>query len=258
MLRLPTTQTSGRTVTDQANDVIPDSSDLAESTDQLPAWLYLWMPILVMAVVWSVARIDVEFYQTYIGTEAGLLEFTHILLPIFSIIVCVLILRMPEARADRRIFAWIAVALVGSFYLAGEEASWGQHLGGWLTPEYWQTLNDQGETNLHNTSSWLDQKPRTILEIGIIVGGIIIPLLALWKPEIRSGPFAIFLPPLICLPVAVLAEFSRVWERLFKYGVTDFEVFYRASELQEFYFALFIFMYLLVFRKRIVALATKA
>src|SRR3546814_4167282 len=54
--------------------------------------------------------------------------------------------------------------------MAGEEASWGQHYAGWLTPDNWQALNDQGETNLHNTSSWLDQKPRTLLEIGVIVG----------------------------------------------------------------------------------------
>src|SRR3546814_9825984 len=73
------------------------------------------------------------------------------------------------------------------------EASWGQHYAGWLTPENWQALNDQGETNLHNTSSWLDQKPRTLLEIGVIVGGILIPMLALRRPALREGRFAIFL-----------------------------------------------------------------
>src|SRR3546814_4054045 len=90
--------------------------------------------------------------------------------------------------------------------MAGEEASWGQHYAGWLTPENWQALNDQGETNLHNTSSWLDQKPRTLLEIGVIVGGILIPLLALRRPALREGRFALFLPPLACLPVAVRSE----------------------------------------------------
>jgi hypothetical protein len=241
-------------VSDQTNRMtseIPTGGP--NGTDHLPSWFYLWMPILVMILVWGIGKFDYDFYQSYIGTEKGLLEFTHVLMPLISAIVCVLILRMPEARNDRLIFGWIVIALVGNVYLAGEEASWGQHFVGWLTPEYWQALNDQGETNLHNTSSWMDQKPRTLLEIGIIVGGIIIPIAALFKPEIRSGRYAIFLPPLACLPIAVLAEFSRIWERMFKVGITDFEVFVRASEVQEFYFALFIFAYLLVFRRRLAA-----
>src|SRR3546814_19755347 len=92
--------------------------------------------------------------------------------------------------------------------MAGEEASWGRHYAGWLTPEGWQAINDQGETNLHDTSSWLDQKPRTLLEIGVIVGGIIVPLLALRRTAIREGRFALLLPPPVCLSVAVLAASS--------------------------------------------------
>lgn len=222
-------------------------------TDHLPSWFWLWMPILVIIAVWAFGRFNYDFYQAYIGTETGLLEISHVVLPVLSAILCVAILRIPEARNDRLIFSWILIALICNIYLAGEEASWGQHFAGWLTPEYWQALNDQGETNLHNISSWMDQKPRTLLEIGVIVGGIIIPIAALFKPEIRSGRFAIFLPPLVCLPIAVLAEFSRIWERMFKAGITDFKVFVRASEVQEFYFVLFIFAYLLVFRKRLVA-----
>jgi hypothetical protein len=221
--------------------------------DHLPAWFTLWMPLLVMILVWGIGRFYTEFYHAYVGTETGVLEISHIIIPLLSAIVCVVILRMPEAREDRLVFGWILIALICSIFQAGEEASWGQHFVGWLTPDYWQTLNDQGETNLHNTSPWMDQKPRTLLEIGIIVGGILIPVAALFRPEIRSGRFAIFLPPLACLPIAVLAEFSRIWERLFKAGITDFKVFMRASELQEFYFALFIFTYLLVFRRRLMA-----
>ncbi|HSM41434.1 MAG TPA: hypothetical protein VK862_11845 [Afifellaceae bacterium] len=221
--------------------------------DHVPSWLSLWMPIAVMIIVWAIGKIDLDFYQTYIGTESGVLEFSHIVLPLLSAYVCIRILSMPAAREDRLVFAWVVLALVGSIYMAGEEASWGQHIGGWLTPDFWQGINDQGETNLHNTSSWLDQKPRTLLEIGIIVGVIIIPLLALKYPQIRSGRFAVFLPPMACLPIGVLAEFSRVWERLYKHDIIHFEVFVRASELQEFYFSLFIFVYLLVFQQRIAA-----
>ena len=89
------------------------------------------------------------------------------------------------------------------------------------------------------------------MELGVIVGGILIPLLALWRPGIRQGALAIILPPLLGLPTALLAEISRLGERLAGLigGATHF--FPRASEVQELYFYLFILLYLLVLRRRI-------
>lgn len=224
-----------------------------QHADRLALWLALWLPVgtaVALLLAWHLAP---GFYAAYMVGETGILEGSHVVIPLISMGWCVALLALPEVRADRLVFAWIAIALLGSLYMAGEEASWGQHYAGWLTPENWQAINDQGETNLHNTSSWLDQKPRTLLEIGVIVGGIIIPLLALWRPSIRAGRFALFLPPLACLPCAVLAEFSRNWERLQARGLWDVTLFHRASEVQELYFSLFILFYLMVFRQRVLA-----
>lgn len=224
-----------------------------QHADRLPAWLCLWLPLataISLLLVWNLAP---HVYSAYLVGEIGILEGTHVIIPLISAGWCVAILALPEVRADKLAFVWIVLGLLGSLYMAGEEASWGQHYAGWLTPESWQAINDQGETNLHNTSSWLDQKPRTLLEIGVLVGGIVIPLLALWRPAIRSGRFALFLPPLACLPVAVIAEVGKIWERLQALGLWDVVLFYRASEVQELYFSLFILFYLMVFRRRVLA-----
>jgi len=224
-----------------------------QHADRLPDWLYLWLP-LAIAVALSLAwHFSPRIYSAYLVGEIGLLEASHVLIPLISVAYCLRILVLQEVRADRLVFIWIALGLLGSLYMAGEEASWGQHYAGWLTPESWQAINDQGETNLHNTSSWLDQKPRTLLEIGVIVGGILIPLLALRWPAIREGRYSLFLPPLACLPVAVIAELGKIWERLQSHGLWDFVIFYRASEVQELYFSLFILFYLMVFRHRVLA-----
>lgn len=224
-----------------------------QHAESLPAWLYLWLPI-ASAVALSLAwHLTPQFYSAYLVGEIGILEGTHVIIPVVSSAYCLSILALQEVRRDPLIVGWILLALLGSVYMAGEEASWGQHYTGWLTPESWQAINDQGETNLHNTSSWLDQKPRTLLEIGVIVGGIAIPLLALRRPQIRSGRFALFLPPLACLPVAVIAEVGKIWERLQSLGLWDVIIFYRASEVQELYFSLFILFYLMVFRHRVLA-----
>ena len=219
--------------------------------ESLPPWLYLWLPLAAAAVLMVIGHVDLQFYEVYIGSEVGALETAQVVIPLISAVFCLRILSLPGARRDGLILTWIVLALLGSIYLAGEEASWGQHYVGWATPEGWQALNDQGETNLHNTSSWLDQKPRTLLELGVIVGGIVIPLLALFRPGLRQGRFAVFLPPLVCLPVALLAEISKGWERLQSAGLWDITLFQRASEIQELYFALFILFYLIVFRKRL-------
>jgi len=250
---------SGTTRTPQAPHASQASAAERQTTlslqhaEELPSWLYLWMPLAIAAVLSLVWHLNPGFYRAYLVGEIGILEATHVLVPLMSIVACLRILALPEVRADRLVFSWILLGMLGSLYMAGEEASWGQHYAGWLTPESWQAINDQAETNLHNTSSWLDQKPRTLLEIGVIVGGIVIPLLALWRPAIREGRFALFLPPLACLPSALIAELGKIWERLQSLGLWDITLFYRASEVQELYFSLFILFYLMVFRQRVLA-----
>ncbi|WP_193370163.1 hypothetical protein [Pelagibius marinus] len=224
-----------------------------QAAERLPVLLYLWLPLVIAGVLSFTWHLNPDFYRSYVVGEIGLLEATHVIVPIISVIVALRILLLAEVRRDRLVFVWILLGLLGSVYMAGEEASWGQHYAGWLTPESWQAINDQGETNLHNTSSWLDQKPRTLLEIGVIVGGIIIPLLALRRPAIRAGRFAVFLPPLVCLPVALIGETAKFSERLQSKGLWDPVIFYQASEVQELYLSLFILFYLIVFRNRLLA-----
>lgn len=239
--------------TSQASAAEAQTTLRLQTAEQLPVLLYLWMPLAAAAVLALTWHLNPDFYRAYLVGEIGILEATHVVIPLISIVVCLRILALPEVRADRLVFIWILLGMLGSVYMAGEEASWGQHYAGWLTPENWQAINDQGETNLHNISSWLDQKPRTLLEIGVIVGGILIPLIALRRPSIREGRLALFLPPLVCLPVAVIGEVAKIWERLQSQGLWDATLFYRASEVQELYISLFILLYLMVFRNRVLA-----
>lgn len=143
---------------------------------------------------------------------------------------------------------WGGLALLGSIYVCGEELSWGQHFFEWTTPEFWNQINDQGETNLHNTSSWLDQKPRVALEIGVIVCGIIIPLVQKFFP--RALP-QIFLPIVGGKEVIVSAAFFlfvKVTDKV--YGLFGEHLFWRASEVEELYIFLFVCIYLAILCRR--------
>ena len=79
-------------------------------------------------------------------------------------------------KADISAQAGSGLGHFGSLYFALEELSYGQHMFRWETGKTWSELNDQQETNLHNVLPLFDQLPRTLLTLGVLIGGIIMPL----------------------------------------------------------------------------------
>lgn len=223
------------------------------SAEGFSAWWWLGLPLATGLLLLASARLWPKFNDAWIEGEQGLLELSHVVIPLAALVIALRILAMGRLRGRPWLTAWVALAALACFYIAGEEASWGQQFLQWKTPDGWREINDQQETNLHNVSSWFDQKPRSLLELGVIVGGIILPIAALLRPGLRRGRFAIILPPFLCLPSAVLAELARLPERLADHLEIQDQLFTRASEVQEFYFYLFVLFYLIVLRQRLTA-----
>lgn len=213
----------------------------------LPRWLWLWFPPLLLIVIFPVRIIAPEAYRTWIDGELGLIELTTPILAVIGAVVGIRLLSRAVRNGSRPLRIWIVLITLACIYFAGEEISWGQHLFKWETPEAIGRINDQRETNLHNVSSWFDQKPRLALEIWVLVGGIIVPVLE-WRRGTRLAPEQFrywFWPTLDCAPTAVLAIVVRLPERmkdLFQIEALPFEL--RYSEPQEYYFALFLMLYL--------------
>ena len=153
-----------------------------------------------------------------------------------------------------KLLVWGALLTLACIYFAGEELSWGQHLFGWSTPESVARLNDQQETNLHNMSSWLDQKPRLLLELWVLIGGIVMVLLGSRSSQRLSVDVVSswFWPTRDCLPTAILAIGIRLPERIKDLaGLESLPLEIRYSEPQEYYFALFLLLYLAALRERL-------
>lgn len=221
----------------------------------LSAWWWLALPVAVLAGLSVLGLSAPDVYRTYVDGEQGLLEMSQAALMLASTVLAARMLAWPAVRRRWPLFGWLALATIGAGYVTGEELSWGQHLLNWSTPEYWAAVNDQNETNLHNVSSWLDQKPRALLELGVIAGGIVLPLAALRYPSIRSARAGIVVPPLLCLPSAAIAEAVRLVERVADWtGTKEMAVLIRPAEHQELYFYLFILFYLVVLSWRLRAL----
>ncbi len=142
---------------------------------------------------------------------------------------------------------WFGIAALASLYVTGEELSWGQWIFHWQTPAEWEALNDQGETNLHNTSSWLDQKPMILLQIGVLVGGIIIPLLKRFKPSALPARFAPIYGDYHLLPTSLIALAIKLFDTAQDH--LGFNFFWRISEVQELYMFYFVALYLFLMMK---------
>ncbi|MCC7413476.1 MAG: hypothetical protein IT495_17805 [Gammaproteobacteria bacterium] len=218
----------------------------------MPRWAWLWLPLGFMAVLLGVRIASAPLYRKLFDGELGIIELATPAVLVVGIIHGIHTLRRARLLPARWLAAWMACVVLGCVYFAGEELSWGQQLFGWATPEAVRALNDQNETNLHNMTSWLDQKPRLLLELWVLVGGVLLPLLrrrARWPDDDwRSW----FWPAPLCFPAAALAILIRMPDHLkdlLHLGPLPLEL--RWSEPQELYFGVFLALYLAAVHARL-------
>lgn len=225
---------------------------------RLPQWLWLWFPPLLAIIIFATKLSAPVFYERYIEGEHALVELATPVVALCGFVVGLSMLRTLHQVPSRAMRLWVILITLSCLYLAGEELSWGQQLFQWDTPEAVEELNDQHETNLHNMSSWFDQKPRLLLELWVIVGGIVLPLRRLLGRQAGFAPVSFaywFWPTIECLPSAVLAVLIRLPDRYKDvFGVPSLSFDIRWSEPQEYYMVLFLFIYILSLRQRLIGL----
>ena len=215
----------------------------------LPRWLWLWFPPVLLLIILPIRIISPEFYSAHIDGELGLIELATPLLSLIGFVIGIATVRLAWNRVGQKERVWYLLVTLGCFYFAGEELSWGQHFFGWGTPEYLEQINDQEETNIHNISSWFDQKPRLLLELWVLIGGVVMVLV---KGGRSFSSYAWFWPTVECFPTAVLAILVRLPERIKSlFNIEQLPLELRFSEPQEYYFALFLLLYLAVAGQRL-------
>jgi hypothetical protein len=191
----------------------------------------------------------------------GLLEQGTVLCLVPAVVLGVLVFRRRHALPAKWLGRWVILLTLGALYYAGEECSWGQNYFGWVTPESWARINDQNETNLHNTSGLLDNAPRGLLSIaaGVCTASPIVLSRRRKRWDQQTNPRAWFFPTSAVVPAAALALAVSVSQQLYgKYDKTSEAVSWfaemflagRHSELKEYFLAMFILMYVWSFATR--------
>ena len=213
----------------------------------LPLWLRLWLPLSLLCIIVPTKILSPETYSRVIDGELGLIELATPVWALLGFLWGVKIMMLFSWRSWPLLWWWVATISVCCFYFAGEELSWGQHIFQWSTPDYLIKLNDQQETNFHNISSWFDQKPRLLLELFVLFGGVIVPCFFSAKIVVsKHRQLKWFWPTRDCLVTAALAIVIRLPERvkdILDLETIPFEI--RYSEPQEYYFAMFLMIYMM-------------
>lgn len=219
----------------------------------LPLWWWLGIPVAMWLLTLYAHFTSADLMALLIRRDehpdgGGIAEHGTVLVLLPAIIAGLVIVRHYRQQLPSWLLTWVLGWILACIYFAGEEASWGQHYFRWSSPEVLKSINDQQETNIHNISSWFDQKPRTLVELWIVFAGLLLPLLrrfrprALWadRPEFRW-----FWPTPIGIPAVLVFLFSFVVGVIAKStGRVDLHQL-GSNELREFYVALFLSTYLL-------------
>ena len=226
-----------------------------------PGWseAWWWLSVPVLFAIWLVLiwRIAPAWYSKWVIPEGyGILEFSQFIILLAALVIAVRLLFSPLVRKRPFVLTVTIIAALSCLYAAGEEMSWGQHFFHWNTPEYWAMVNRQEETNLHNTYRAFEQWPRAIVSLGVVIGGILVPLAAAFFPRVRSNRLSLFLPAVALMPTAAIAMGFKLAGILSQKGFIP-QLVHRPSEAVELYLYYFIFGYLLIFTRRISELETQ-
>lgn len=211
-------------------------------------FVLLWLPLLLLAAQLIAEKLVTGPMHDRLLTENGPVETLQFILLVWAFAVAGLLLAELRFKPPVYVSVWALLAVLGCFYVGGEEVSWGQHFLNWDTPSYWAAINDQEETNLHNTSAWFDQKPRLLLEIGVIVGGLLLPLYQRCGKKPLPAWLAALTPPGRFWLIALLVLVIKIADKFG--GASGIYLFHRASEVIEFYLYYFILLYLMDLRVR--------
>jgi len=184
-----------------------------------------------------------SLHINFLSGELGLLESTQILFIGISLFLFIRIFQKNKTKNYLIKLIQILVCL-GCFVLLGEEISWGQHYFQWNSGAIFTELNTQNETNLHNISSWFDQKLKLLLEIGMTMISFIFPLLNKYNKKFskytKQNNFELYLANFYLFYTVIIFEVVRI------IGYTNdvYPIFnLRFSELREFFCYYFIFLY---------------
>jgi hypothetical protein len=112
--------------------------------------IFLVTSLVVLAGLALVHRHPFRTMFDWVTREDSLLEWPQFFCVFAASMLFIVICARLLSRRQWMIGLIYAVVALGTFFVAGEEISWGQRVFGLATPASLETVNHQGELNVHN------------------------------------------------------------------------------------------------------------
>ena len=210
---------------------------------------------------------DTKYLNDFL-LENGPIENIQSILLLFSILILLSLIN--KIRFNQIITIFVIIKILALIYYLGEEISWGQHFFKWNTPELFNEINNQKETNLHNISNLFDQLPRSFVMLWCGLIPIIFYFLKK-KFSFKKHINLIFLPKNILILVSIIflilffpdfivdkGNFHPGWyvdgkdvKEAIYYDIFTFNFVERLSEVHELIFCFYFLIYSISFKQAI-------
>jgi hypothetical protein len=216
------------------------------------AVLLVLLPLLGVIAYYAGLRAGGETFRSWALSERGPIELGTAGLYLASAgLAAALALKTRDAvpRACRLFYGLFVAAAV---FVALEEISYGQHLLGWKSPQWFAEHNVKGESNLHNLYG--DRPTRALRNLGLVgyaAVGIVLPAAAMaWYRRYPAGHWTHYLLPRG--EIAALVALAILLRRLRKLPSTPFTgLDLGLDEVMELYLAAAALVYMVVLWRRL-------
>lgn len=213
------------------------------------------LPFVVIGIYALVTGVVLESSQLpAFHSEAGPVELvTAGLMLIAAVAALTLAIKLGRRGHGRLWVAWYLLLAAGALFVCLEEISYGQHMMGWQSPEYFEEHNKQGEMNVHNLyGDALSSGMRKAVNTALPLGAILIPLVLMRRDaSYRRGDWTWYTVPK--LEIAVWVAVAGLSSAVRKLGdFSDGHWNGSLSEFKEMLWACALLMYLGVMWRRLV------
>ncbi len=210
--------------------------------------------ISVCLMIYVFAMDNLKVYFFWFEGESSLSEIMTVITAFIGIAVAVRNYTFRSSVPSPYFGTWMVLFALGFLYIGMEEASWGQHVFGWQTPEWIASHNRQEETNIHNLfGKGIDRIPKAILGALVIVSGVFWPLYCRLKgtPKKLPGWFHVYWPTTAISTIAIC--FLAIWLIGRSFVISDQNNLegwnLTFSEVRELFITYFLLVYVLEFKR---------
>ena len=148
--------------------------------------------VILLIIIGDVgAFINVHWYETSYAEEDGFIEWLTTIPLLIATVVAIRYLVTLSGKRSWLFFLSVLFIALFSFFVGGEEISWGQRVFHIQTPEYFKEHNAQDEMNLHNLVLSDGEKVNKVIFsqlLSVLIGIylVLLPILYIRIPNVKK------------------------------------------------------------------------